>query len=229
MRKILFGLFLLILIASCKKQDTDVLVEFVIKSTGKTPFDRPYTLNTSDMRILFSNFAFRDSADRQVVVKDIFLYKKDNKSFRFAVPEGTFSSYQFSFGLDRVQNASVPGSFEASHPLSVESGLYWDMLKYRFLVVEGNIDNSATKNQTPASPFSMHLGSDTLYQSVSVAGIPKAGSKLTIELDMDKLFVLDGDPFQITNFSIHSEPAEIPKAMAISNSFVGGIKTTITP
>ncbi len=229
MRKIIPYLFLLMLMASCKKQDTDVLVEFVVKSTNKTPFGRPYTLNTADMKILFSNFSFRDSADKQVLVKDIFLFKNDSRSFSFQVPEGTFSAFQFSFGIDKIQNASIPASFPASHPLSVETGLYWDMLKYRFVVVEGDIDNSATKDQVPTNPFSMHLGTDTLYRTILVSGIPKGGDKLTIELDMDKLFVLDADPFQINNFSIHSEPSEINRAIAIRNSFVSGMKTTITP
>ncbi|MBK9329720.1 MAG: hypothetical protein IPM95_10510 [Sphingobacteriales bacterium] len=229
MRKTIPYLFLLLMIASCKKQDSDVLVEFVVKTTNKTPFGRPYVLNTPDSKILFSNFRFRDSTDKQVLVQDIFLYKNDSHSFSFSVPEGTFSIFEFSFGLDKDQNASIPASFEAAHPLSVESGLYWDMLKYRFLVVEGNIDNSPTKNQTPTNPFSMHIGTDTLYHTISVTGLPKAGSKLTVELDLDKLFVLDADPFQITNFSIHSESTEIPRAIAIKNSFISGIKTTITP
>ena len=229
MKRVIPYLLLFIMISSCKKQDSDVLVEFTFKSTNKTAYGRPYKLNTADMRILFSNFGFRDSADKLVLVKDIFLYKNDNASFRFTVPEGKFSSFQFSFGLDKVQNASIPSSFEASHPLSVESGLHWDMLKYRFIVIEGFVDNSPTKNQTPSSPFSMHLGSDTLYQMINVMGIPSKGSKLNIEMDMDKLFVLDGDPFQITNFSIHSEPSGIPKAIAIKNSFISGLITTIIP
>jgi hypothetical protein len=229
MRTISIVALSLLLLFSCSEKEEDGMVTFTVKSTNVTPNGRAFALDNSKTRIYFSNFKFKDAEDKEVLVKDIFLYSSTNTSFTFSVPKGNYTLFEFAFGLDAVQNANTPASFSASHPLSVENGMFWDMLKYRFLVVEGNIDNSPTKDQTPATPFSMHLGTDTLYTRIAAVAVPKSGEVLNIELDLDKLFVLDADPFQLINFSNHSEFSEIPRTVAIKNSFVSGIKTTVTP
>lgn len=210
-----------------QKKD-DVTVTFVFKTTNKTPNNRPYQLNVAKTRILFSNFIYVDKNNNETEVKDIYMVTSATNNFQFKFPGGDYAKFKFAFGLDKRMNNSTPSSFPSSSPLSVETGLYWDMLKYRFLVLEGNIDNSVTKNQTPNTPFSMHLGTDTLYQEIIASNFPKSGEELTITLDMDKLFVLDTDDFQLTNFSNHSEPSEIPNGIAIRNSFVNSIQTTVT-
>ena len=216
-----------ILIFSCKKEDK-VKVQFTVKSTGKTTNGRNYKIDASKTKILFSNFKLIDTVGNEVMLKDVFLYKNNNNKFTIDVPEGNYTAFKFSYGLDTALNNSNPMSYPASHPLSVEEGLYWDMLKYRFSIVEASIDNSPAKNQAPNSPFSMHLGSDTLYTQITTTNIPFKGSTVNIELDMDKLFVLDTDPFQLINFSNHSEPSEIVRAVAIRNSFISGIKVSIS-
>ena len=222
---ILFTLALFIF--SCKKEET-VTVQFTVKSTSKTPNGRNYAIDASKTKIFFSNFILADSAGNETEVKDVFLYKTSNNNFKFSFPEGNFTSMKFAYGLDRTTNNLTPMRFPASNPLSVEEGLYWDMLKYRFSVIEASIDNSVAKDQAPNAPFSMHLGSDTLYTEINVSTLPYNGSTLNIELDMDKLFVLDSDPFQIINFSNHSEPSEIARAISIKNAFVNGIKTSVS-
>lgn len=215
-------------IFSCKKNNDDkVNVVFTIKSTNKTANGRSYKIDDSKTKIFFSNFKYIDSVGAETLVKDVFLYKTDNNNFSFDLPKGTYSSFRFSFGLDKTTNNFVPMSFPASSPLSVEEGMYWDMLKYRFLIIGADIDDSPTKDQLADSPFSMHLGTDTMYAEINVTSLPTKGSTLEIELDMDKLFVLDTDPFLISNFSNHSEPSEISRGVAIKNSFVSGIKTSV--
>jgi hypothetical protein len=226
MNKTSILIFLSFFLFSCKKEKVTT-VQFVINSTGKTPNGRNYTIDDSKTKILFSNFKLITSTGSEVMVKDVFLYKSNNNSFTFKMPDGNFTGFRFSYGLDSVLNNTNPMSYPASSPLSVETGLYWDMLKYRFSVIEASIDNSPGKNQPPNAPFSMHLGSDTLYTIINSTVIPFNGSTVNIELDLDKLFVLDTDPFQIINFSNHSEPSEIARAVAIKNSFVNGIKTTL--
>ena len=227
MQKLLFILVCSTILFSCKKQD-DVTVSFTFKTTNKTPNNRPYQLSATKTKILFSNFVYVDKDNNEVVVKDVFLVTSTDNSFQFKLPSGNYTKFKFSFGLDSIKNNSIPSSFPASSPLSVETGLYWDMLKYRFLILEGNIDNSITKNQTPTTPFSMHLGSDTLYQQIVASNFPKIGEQLNITLDLDKLFILDNDNFQITNFSNHSEASEIANGVAIRNSFINSIQTTVT-
>jgi len=226
MKKYIILLMTSTLLFSCKKDDT-VMVQFFLKSSGKTPFGRSYLLDQAKTKMLFSNFRYVDNMGKETLVKDVFLYKKGENGFGFKVPSGNFTSFRFSFGLDKATNNSTPSSFPASNPLSVETGLYWDMLKYRFLIVEGDIDDSPTKDNTPDAPFSMHLGGGTLYTEINVTDIPAKGNTMNIELDMDKLFMLDSDPFLITNFSNHSEAGEVSRGIAIKNSFVSGIKATV--
>lgn len=216
------------LFTACKKDDTvNVLFNFQ-NLQGTTAKGRAYVIDPAKNKLLFSNFEYVDAEGNVKLVKDAFLLKSSDNGFSFKVPSGSFSSFKFYFGLDKATNNAVPMSFPASSPLSVESGMYWDMLKYRFLIVEGDIDNSSTKDQTPAAPFSMHLGTDTMYAEIPVTGgVPMGGSTLQINLDMSKLFVLDEDTFEISNFSNHSSPSEIPNGVAIRNSFVNGISATV--
>ena len=227
MQKLLLLLVCSTLLFSCKKHD-DVTVSFTIKTSNKTPNNRPYLLSVAKTRMLFSNFKYIDKSGNEIPVKDVYLVTSATNNFEFKFPGGDYTKFKFSFGLDKTKNNSTPSSFSASSPLSVETGLYWDMLKYRFLILEGNIDNSVTKNQAPNTPFSMHLGTDTLYQEIIATNFPKSGDQLNITLDLDKLFVLDNDVFQLTNFSNHSEPSEIANGVAIRNSFVNSIQTTVT-
>ena len=227
MKSAIFLLFAICVISTSCKKEQEVNVNFYIKETSKTANNRSYALELSKLKILFSNFKLTDNSSNDVIVKDVFLYKTSNSKFSFKIPEGNFESFSFSFGLDAATNNSIPTSFSAAHPLSVENGLYWDMLKYRFLVAEGNIDDSPLKNETPDAPFSMHLGTDTLYTTFTVTDVIYNGSSIDITMDLDKLFVLDSDPFQIINFSNHSEPSEISRGIQIKNSFVNGITTVV--
>ncbi len=231
MKRFIIILFALLTLISCKKQEEEVTVVFVMRYTNKTPNGRNFHIDSSKTKILFSNFKYVDNDNKEKLVKDVFLFQpvNNNSSFTFNVPKGDLRSFKFSFGLDKSTNNSIPRNFAASSPLSVETGLYWDMMIYRFLVMEASIDNSAGKDQAPNEPFSMHLGTDTLYTEINTTILPKAGNIVYIELDADKLFVLDTDPFQLTNFSNHSESSEIARAIAIKNSFVNGIKTSIAP
>jgi len=214
---------------ACKKNDQQVTVVFELKNTdGKTANSRNYALTIAKTKILFSNFQLIAPDGRATTIKDVFLYKNSSNSFTFDCPEGTYVGFRFAFGVDRITNNTLPLSYSPAHPLSIETGLYWDMLKYRFLIVEGNVDNSDGKNQLPGSPFSMHLGTDTLYTVIDTDNIPVKGSTLRIIMNADSLFVLDNDPFQITNFSNHSDPSEIARGIAIKNSFINSVETSLS-
>ena len=193
--------------------------------------NRSYTITTA--RVYLSNFSILDSNNNAVAVKDIILVNKDNSNtFSFKLPSGVnYQKIRFCFGLDYAANHTVdPSVFAPSHPLSLSQDMFWGMLRYRFIVVEGKIDSSSAKNQVPANPFSMHLGSDTLYRSIT-ANLPAAlsvGTTINIKADVSKMFVLDQSVFDITNFSNHSATAEIPNAIVITDNFVNAIQTSVT-
>lgn len=224
----LFLCLLMLVFSSCEKSENNrATISFQLISTNKTPIGRNYSIDNDKTKLLFSNFLLTDVSGNKTLLKDVFLYKKNNTDFEVKIPEGNYTTFQFSFGLDAITNNANPINFPASHPLSVEEGLYWDMLKYRFAIIEAMVDNSPTKNQTPNTPISMHLGSDTLYTVISSTTIPKNGMNLQIQFNLDSLFVLDAEPFQISNFSNHSESAEIARTITIKNSFINSRKISL--
>jgi hypothetical protein len=222
--------FCILLLFSCKKQEEDVQVKITFyNSPDKTPFNRNYTIDQT--RLYLSNFQLIDVSGNIVNIKDLILVKSGNdNSFTFNLPSGTFSSFKYSFGLDKTTNNLDPSNYEASHPLSTEQDMFWGMLKYRFIVIEGKIDSSIAKNKTPEQPFSMHLGTDTLYREITTNIVDnklKRGSVVSININLNKIFVLDTETFNLNNFSNHSDESQIPRAITIVDTLVSGIKTSI--
>lgn len=222
-----YAIFVLALasLLSCKKesgQEVSVSVSFD-NFTGKSDVNRSYNINTA--RLYLSNFQLVDNSGNAILVKDLILANSTNSTntFTFKMPSGNYSKFRFHFGLDHATNHNTdPATFDASHPLSLAQDMYWGMLRYRFIVVEGQVDSSAAKDQVPANPFSMHLGTDTLYREIN-KDIPSAMTAIAIHIDLKSLMVLDQPAFDITNFSNHSSDSEIPKAIQITNNFVNSI------
>lgn len=226
----IFILFCAVIISSCKKQVDDVQVNIILENlSNKTSLGRNYSID--ETRFYLSNFKLTDNNGNEQKIKDIYLVKSGaNNSFTFKISSGSFTKFIYSFGLDKTTNNSNPNDFEDANPLSTKQDMYWAMLKYRFIVTEAKIDSSTTKDKTPTQPFSMHLGSDTLYKVIETSLLNKPitkGSVITIKIDMNKIFALDAEPFNITNFSNHSEGSDIPKAIIIIDSLVSGIGTDL--
>ncbi len=221
MKKYFWVSLLLFSILSCSKNE-NTKIQVLFHSTGKTALGRAYTFN--EFNTYLSNFYLLNSNGDTTKIKDVMLVKLNaDNSFSFTVPKG-IQKFGFSFGLDPQQNNSIPENYSASQPLSVEQGMYWGMIKYRFLVIDGgNVDSSAARNKTPTMPFSYHLGTDSLYRKLVFNRPVVDGDNIKIVLDIDKLFVLDSITFNLNNFSNHSEVHQIPDGIKIVNAFVSGI------
>ena len=228
MKNIHFILLLTVLsILSCKKEENDVQVNISIENyPTKTSVNRNYTID--ETRFYLSNFQLLDASGNATTIKDVMLVKSTvDNSFSFKIPSGDFTKFRYSFGLDKATNNSNPNSFDDQNPLSTKQDMFWGMLKYRFIVTEGKIDSSVAKNQTPAQLFSMHLGTDTLYRVITKDKRITKGSVINIRVNMNKLFVLDADSFNLNSFSNHSDVSQIPRAIKIVDSLVNGIVTDI--
>lgn len=219
---------LLLLIVSCKKEETSDFITVSIQHSnmsGVTSQNRYYTLDS--MLVYLSNFIFEDSAGNFYPVKEVYLYKSgENNTFQINRPKAALKKFYFSFGLNPAQNNANPVSFPIEHPMSREQGMYWDMLKYRFLVAEGSIDSTTSGAASIQNVFSMHLGSDTLYRVLSTNSIPQAGGTYRISLNASDLFVLDEANFRLSNFSNHSTDESMPNAISITDAFTDGIMIT---
>ena len=205
---------------SCKKNDTNRVL-FFIKTTHQTPDSRNY--NFSKLKIYFSGFRIYDHSGNPTLLKDVVLVKNTEDGFSFQFPNGNYHKLTFGFGLDSTLNSSDPTVFDATHPLSLEQDMYWGMIKYRFLVLEGSVDSSSSKTNSPNTPYSMHLGTDSIYQQITFIEQLIQGSNIEITLDLDQVFKHAADPYNPIDFSNQSTTSEIPKTIEISRNFVNGI------
>jgi hypothetical protein len=141
------------------------------------------------------------------------------------VPSNSIASLIFSVGLDPAQNNSNPVIFPAGHPLSLDKDMHWGMLKYRFLVAEGGMDSTASKTGPVNFPFSIHLGSDTLYREKFFYLATRNFSELHIQIDPLMLFwgyaLPPLDPRH--HYSNHSSPSEIPEGIELIDNFASRI------
>jgi hypothetical protein len=141
--------------------------------------------------------------------KQVFLYALGrNESFKGQVRLGTYKQIVFGLGLDPNTNNLNPNQFAATHPLSRNQDMYWDMTKYRFIVFEGFADTNSVG--TFNHVFTYHIGGDQFFKEVTVnkeitIKDTEKTYTLPLELDINKLFNAEGTPIDIrTFFSFHS-------------------------
>ena len=149
-----------------------------------------------------------------------------NEKITGSLPENHYTKLKFDLGLNTALNNIDPNPFSALHPLSRDQDMFWDMLKYRFVVMEGLRDT--TKMNLYNFPFSYHLGGEEFLRNI-VLNIDwniksSENSTLPFRFDLDKIFTDGTDNIDIlTFFSYHSidDQKEIKLKMMdnISNSF----------
>lgn len=188
-----------------------------------------YTVDV--FKFYVSNLRLVRTADStEVLLKDIALidFRKDKASLSFKadqVPEGSYKAVVFGIGVDSVNNAKLPSSFPAGHPLSSAQGTYWDMASmYRFIIMEGRLDTAALDTIKDYNvPFALHTGTNVLYRTktiqrnITIAKDTKL--VLNFELDMDAV---------LSNSNLKNDPVthtmgNMPLAQKISDNLVAAI------
>ncbi len=105
---------------------------------------------------------------------------------------GDFKAIKFGIGVDSIQNLVNPLTAPAGSPQSsaVVGEMYWSWLKYVHIFVEGRY--AASGSNTYSSPLMYHIGSNALYRQVSftksISAVNNADTKLTLTLDVEKVF-----------------------------------------
>jgi len=110
------------------------------------------------------------------------------------------NSFFFCVGVDSLNNAMDPTSFDVDHPLSSANDMYWSWAtKYRFLRIDGRSNASGTLG-TDDILLAWHTGKDELYRCVDLtsqlAGSIKGGDHLILEFELDQF---------IQNMSLETE------------------------
>ncbi len=193
-------------------------------------FSAEYRLYLSTFKAYLSNITLIEEGGKEVLIKDIALISLDHdQTSRFTVnlPSGKYTKMRIGIGLDPEQNDSDPNSFtDNNNPLSSYQGMYWSMVKYRFVVLEGL---AIARKDTVNIPFAYHTGTDPLYQVITFdtdvnASSSALGYSFNLSIDLNTLF--DGPAGKIdiaTQSFTHSEGP----SLAIAATFMENLKAAI--
>ena len=135
------------------------------------------------------------------------------------------SPLEFTLGLTSEYNNSDPNKFPIEHPLSTAKSMYWGMMKYRFVVIEGSISDS---NGVTLNNVSYHTGVDLsrfiVFKDALKLGVNHAAIT-DIKIDIKKIFTYPGQEINpVTEKLTHSSPgAEYELAKKITNNLESGI------
>lgn len=103
----------------------------------------------------------------------------------------TAQSITVHLGVDSAHNHLDPASYPQTHPLAYKNpSMHWGWVSgYRFMVVEGKIDNNG--DGVPESFFEIHNFNDNLYKTLTIETLKPAVNgviKLRFALDYAQLF-----------------------------------------
>jgi len=187
---------------------------------------RQFLLNT--FRFYMSNISAVKSSGSTVLLKDVFLYKWGSaESLTLDIPPGSYDSLVFGLGLTPEQNLSNPSAFENSHPLSIAQDMYWPMLNYRFVLMEGTVDTALDKTGPVNFPTAYHLGSDILYRRVSIPWkvVVEEGDnpELILPVELKAIFNGPGGIIDMrTHFSNHT--TDLTKAVIMVDNLAAALQ-----
>lgn len=221
MNRFLIILLLALTMFSCKKSSNTLIFTLDLKvnnevfETGKIYQDYDgRNIQFNDFKLYISDLEVSDESN--TFFKDVLIFAAEKNILSYAFLSPILKSKKTvsgNLGLDTLYNNKNPVLFADSHPLSISQNMYWSMLKYRFLVIEGRIDTSATKDKTPTFPFSYHIGSDTMLRSFS---FNTTNDELSIPIEI--LDIFKGIDI-LTHFDNHSEsPQQIEKGIIMMDN-----------
>lgn len=227
MFRISFVLFLILLFTvTCKKdivENPAVNIEFLTYSNGdKITVNESTVLfdgtphKISLLKYYISNIRLVNDKGEEVSFKisenilgseqGVFLYDLGkNKKTSGSIPENHYTKIKFDIGLNDALNNLDPNPFSALHPLSRDQDMFWDMMKYRFVVMEGSADTAQTGVYN--FPYSYHLGGKDFLRKIEldIDWNVKSNSTLPIRFNIDKVFTDGTNNIDIlTFFSYHS-------------------------
>jgi hypothetical protein len=230
--RLLYLVVLSFSLTSCSKgddipqvSDANISFEMGLISSGKSVaknesiiHPQGFSYRVDEFKVYLSNIQFTKENGDIVSIKfenrpgaeqGVFLYWLGrSENFKGWLPQGKYSKISFGLGLDTATNNLNPNQFNREHPLSRNTDMYWDMLKYRFLVLEGfsDINNSDNFNFI----YTYHLGGDLFYRTLSLDidlnVTEKSLSTVPLHFNLDRIFADGEDMIDMnTFFSYHSQ------------------------
>ncbi len=229
MKKFIYLLpFIALTIFSCGDEDTvgDLELNFVATYGGQPiATDGSFYDYQNDQKIQFDEIKFfiaeielenKDGSATSISeVERIDLSRKDEvtaaagESVIFEkIKGGDYKSITFHIGLSERLNNLTPSDIDARSPL--QDGTYWpDWGSFIFTTITGkaDLDNNGITDHN----LVYHIGGNQSVRPKSFAGEVKIEdnriTKLDFTVDLKEMFMANGQPFDIENFSaIHTEP-----------------------
>ena len=140
------------------------------------------------------------------------------------IPVKDYSSSRFGIGVNEIENAKDPGTFESGHPLAKPAEHWFSWNSFIFLKLEANMDTNG--DGIKDLPISLHLGDDDAYRVVTfdrdISILEDAATQSTIHVDVYKLLGGTESTYDIDNnpqiHSLGQKGAVIELANNIPNS-----------
>lgn len=145
-----------------------------------------------------SKMAIVKQDSSRVQLTDMFILA--NANFPTEYDMGTWNtsmaqSVVLNVGVNPEHNHLDPGLYPQTHPLAYKNpSMHWGWQSgYRFMVVEGKIDNNG--DGVPESPFEVHSFDDILYKSVTVPTAKTAvNGVLNVRFNLDYIQLFKNIP-----------------------------------
>lgn len=171
-----------------------------------------------------SGMSVTDTAGNITTFPDTYLLVRAQEAGRNIVVgnagESPVQQLMMHIGVDSLKNHADPTLYPETHPLGLKDpSMHWGWAGgYRFMAIEGMVDNSG--DGIPETEFEFHNLGDALYKqaviNVSQAHNTEQGITLPIELDYARLF----DQFTMTgSLIVHGSAA---KNISMMNNAVKG-------
>lgn len=189
-----------------KPKENGIILHFdATYGTEEFALDAVYTGNNG-RKMKFEKFKFFVSHitliktdNSEVEIKDVAIIdfsKPTSLQISAEGMEGEFKAIRLGFGVDSLQNETIPNNAPASSALSkTQTGeMYWSWLKYTHHFIEGKYAESGSENYYGAILY--HIGTNPLYKTVTFNKEFQICCNLevnpTLTLDVKKIF--DGPP-----------------------------------
>jgi hypothetical protein len=177
-------------LGSCTPSSKQITVEVRLEHEG-VPYSVGETVFKGDTAVRFEAFAFylSDLSLGGAVVEEVaFLNAQDSASLQFTWNlEKAVNSLSFGIGVDSLNNAMDPTTFDTDHPLSSANAMYWTWAtKYRFLKIDGR-SNATGVFGADDKLLAWHTGKDELYRKVTLSQTIKPGDHLVLHFNLDQL------------------------------------------
>jgi len=220
-----------LLLASCGNGDSTVSME-VRLTYNDAPYAVGETVYKGDTALKFEKFYFYLSdlqIGDQLVEEVMFCNAEESTTLNYEwTLDKKASTLNFCVGVDSLNNAMDPTSFDVGHPLSSANDMYWSWAtKYRFLRIDGRSNATGTFG-TNDILLAWHTGKDELYRcvdlSAQLAGAIKGGDHLILEFELDQL--IQGMSLE-TESMTHTMASDYDIAVKLSNQLPGAFNLRV--